>query len=179
MNIYSMAYVEMLMRMRAGQKVRRNTNLASGLAAVNRPVGGHENGLKMMVSGAAKTLKWWCSAWSGFLCFICENYMLWSGYLGLKMGVSKMANIQYAHNYMEVPAPPPPPPARASAKWCDAKRFAARICAACTCWNFLRPKSWIRPCMLLCLWRAPCCLRHAVKTWPILQLTLCMSRCTG
>ena len=30
MNIHSMAYVEMLMRMRQGQKVRRNKNFAPG-----------------------------------------------------------------------------------------------------------------------------------------------------
>ena len=33
MNIHSMAYVEMLMRMRAGKKVRRNKNLAPGIYA--------------------------------------------------------------------------------------------------------------------------------------------------
>ena len=55
-----------------------------------------------MVSGAAKTLK---KIGSGdapersisFLIVICENDMLWSENLGLKMGVSKMAHTQYAH----------------------------------------------------------------------------------
>ena len=40
-----------------------------------------------MVFGAAKTLKWWCSG--ADFSVICENYMLWSVYLGLKMGVLK------------------------------------------------------------------------------------------
>ena len=49
----------------------------------------------MMISGAVKTLKWWCSG--ADFSVICENDMLWSGNLGLKMGVSKMAHTQYAH----------------------------------------------------------------------------------
>ena len=40
--------------------------------------------LKIMVSGAAKSVKWWCSGAK-------IN-------LGMKMGVSRMAHTQYAHN---------------------------------------------------------------------------------
>ena len=81
--------------------------LAFGLAAVNRPW------------AATKRLedktfwKWWSlerqKLWNGdalerIFSVICENDMLWSGNLGLKMGVSKMAHTQYAHGS----APPPP-----------------------------------------------------------------------
>ena len=61
----------------------------------------------MMVSRAAQKLKkWWCSG-ADFL--ICENYMLWSENLGLKMG--GLNNDTYPIcTYMEVPPPPPPPP---------------------------------------------------------------------
>ena len=36
-----------------------------------------------------------------FVCVICENYTLWSGSLGVKVGVPCVA-------HMEVPPPPPP-----------------------------------------------------------------------
>ena len=54
----------------------------NGLAAVNRPWAATERlegkeTLKMMVSGAAKTLKWRCSEADFFV--ICQNDMLWSG----------------------------------------------------------------------------------------------------
>ena len=71
-------------------------------------VGGYERVeikdiLKMMVSGTAKNVKWWCSG-PDFL-VICENDMLRNRNLGLKMGVSCAAHTQYA--YMEDPPPPP------------------------------------------------------------------------
>ena len=58
-----------------------------------------------MVSGTAKTLKWWRSG--ADFSVICENNMLWSWNLGLKMGVSKMPHTQYAYIWK---CPPPPPP---------------------------------------------------------------------
>ena len=64
--------------------------------------------LKMMVSGAAKTVKWWCSGFF-FLCHLWKWYMLWSGNLELKMRVSRVAHTQCAHIWK---CPPPPPRAR-------------------------------------------------------------------
>ena len=64
-------------------------------------VGRRRNGLKIGnfendgLWSAAKTLKWWCSG--ADFSVICKNDMLWSGNLGLKMGVSKMAHTQYAY----------------------------------------------------------------------------------
>ena len=57
-----------------------------------------------MISGPAKTIKWWCSG--ADFCVICENYMLWSGNLGLKMGGLKNGTYPIC-TYMEVPPPPP------------------------------------------------------------------------
>ena len=86
-------------------------NASRGLAAVNRQrpwaaterLEDRENfenyGLR-----SGKTLKWWCSG--ADFTVICENYMLWSGNLGLKIEVSKMAHTQYA--YINGSAPPPP-----------------------------------------------------------------------
>ena len=56
-----------------------------------------------MVSGAAKQIK--CKKKKKSL--FCENDMLRSGNLGLKMGVSRVAHTQYA---IYGSAPPPPPP---------------------------------------------------------------------
>ena len=60
---------------------------------------------KIMVSGTAKTVKWWCSGAEYFK--ICENDMLRNGNLGLKMGVSRAAHTQYGSS-------PPPPGSRVS-----------------------------------------------------------------
>ena len=59
---------------------------------------------KMMVSGTAKNVKWWCSG-PDFL-VICENDMRRNENLGLKKGVSRAAHTQYAYIWKY---PPPPP----------------------------------------------------------------------
>ena len=101
---------------------------ASGLAAVNRPWAATKRVedtryiLKMMVSGAAKTLKWWCSGVD--FSVICENDMLWSGNLGLKMGVSNIETWHIPNMHIIIWKCPPPPPGscHCQAMWCQAIR---------------------------------------------------------
>ena len=58
-----------------------------------------------MVSGTAKTVKWWCSG-AKYIYIYFFNDMLRTGNLGLKIGVSRGAHTQYAYIWKY-----PPPPA--------------------------------------------------------------------
>ena len=71
-------------------------------ARVNKPAVGSEIS-KIVISGTAKTVKWW-SSWAEYF-KICENDMLPIGNSGLKMG-SLARHIPSMHTYGSTPPPP-------------------------------------------------------------------------